>query len=356
MAIWGLGTLGSACLRALQRLPEFELVAVYTYNPEKSGKDAGLVIGIPATGVDVTNDRDAFMGCDAECVLYTPRDFGFDYTESDKDLQDLLGAGRNVITALAYRNLAAWRGEGIAEQLTASCQHGRSTLYVTGLEPDFMSERLTMTLSGLCTDIEHMRLVEIFRSDGVGDEMWLAGGFGLPPGDSNYVDMAAQLVRNYFVPSMMWTAQQMGRPIERVEPSIKSILAPHDIELPDRNRRVAKGTVGGLEFSWDLYSGEAVFFRGEGYYYVGDVMRPPKAVGDDCWLIEIEGRPSVSLTLQALASAKLGTVVYDDDPTSPGYYATAGPLIQAIPDVVEAEAGIRDDLKPHSFWRTDFRG
>ena len=69
---WATGTVGSAALKYFIENPVIDLVGVYVTNPEKVGKDAGDLVGLPKTGVLATGDVSEIMAMDADCVLFAP--------------------------------------------------------------------------------------------------------------------------------------------------------------------------------------------------------------------------------------------------------------------------------------------
>ena len=54
-----------------------------------------------------------------------------------------------------------------------------------------------------------------------------------------------------------------------------------------------------------------------------------------------------------MASSEGNSMRYSEDPTPPGYYATAVPLIQAVPLVINSEAGIKENEGPLLHFRSD---
>ena len=351
VGVWGTGRLGVACIRAIERMPELALTAALAYDDAKRDRDAGEVAGIGPNGVTVTTDRDALLVSDAACVLYLAMDFG-DW-RSDADLLDLLEAGKNVVTALPYKNLK-WRGTEIAARFEAAAKQGGATLYASGVDPDFVSERLVLTASGLCSEVSHIHVRELFRCDTIGAEVFAIAGFGKPVDDEGQREFLAGMTANYCVPSMTYVAERMGRPLDRVTPTVQSHPAPVDIELPQTT--IAAGTTAMLSIRHDGYSEGELFSTIELCYFLTDLMRPAEANVDECWFVTIEGRPSVRVTLEALASASTGALRYDDDPTPPGYYLTAAPLLQAIPAVVAAAPGVKDAFGVDQLhWKRDQR-
>ena len=69
---WATGVVGKAALQHFIGNPIFELVGVLVTNPEKVGKDAGDLAGLPKTGVLATNDVEKIYALDADCVHYAP--------------------------------------------------------------------------------------------------------------------------------------------------------------------------------------------------------------------------------------------------------------------------------------------
>ncbi len=209
-------------------------------------------------------------------------------------------------------------------------------------------------MSGLSNDITHIHLREYFRMDGsVGDEMLGVVGFGLPLDDPTAGAVLPLLARSYDVPSMTHIAELMGRPIERVEVTNKSVAAPRAISYREIN--IAAGTIGMLGICFEGFVGDGPFVTFENFYYLTEAMRPDGAQSDECWKLTIEGRPSFSVTVEAMASVELGIDRYEDDETSPGYLATTVAMVQAIAPVVAAPPGIRATPVPPTHWKADAR-
>ncbi len=69
---WATGNVGRRGLRAALDRDVFELVGVYAFSPDKVGRDAGELAGIPSVGVLATDGVDALIGHAPDCVS-TPR-------------------------------------------------------------------------------------------------------------------------------------------------------------------------------------------------------------------------------------------------------------------------------------------
>ena len=114
---WGTGNVGRHALRTIVERPDFDLVGVRVYNPDKVGQDAGALLGGAPLGVLATDDVDAVLALDADCVCYAPLGTTLDdYTQPLEDLCRLLASGKNVVSsAVEYY---AYFKPGIAPQRT----------------------------------------------------------------------------------------------------------------------------------------------------------------------------------------------------------------------------------------------
>jgi 2,4-diaminopentanoate dehydrogenase len=66
------GNVGIHALRSLIQRPELELVGVHAHGPAKVGVDAGQLCGLGVTtGVVATDDLEALIALQADCVVYT---------------------------------------------------------------------------------------------------------------------------------------------------------------------------------------------------------------------------------------------------------------------------------------------
>lgn len=352
VAVAGPGGLGLCAIRELHRLPETELVGVLAYSPGKDGVDAGELAGIGPIGVAATTDFEKFLALDVEAVLFTGRDFG-DW-RSDNEILRLLEAGKNVITMLPYHYLKS-RGEDVAARFQAACEKGGATLHGTGITPGFFNERMALLATSLSNDITHIRFQEFFNAEPLAGalETLQLFGFGSRKEDAEANIAVAMLAENYLRQPILFYADQLGIKIERIERTAQMEVAPVAIETPATT--IQPGTVGTVSYAWTAYSNGKPFYTTEVYWYLGDVMRPKAADGNDFWTIEIEGRPSVRVTVAAKASFAEDMYIRPDEPTPPGYTATVVTLVQALPVVVAAAPGLLLPALPQFHWKPDLR-
>lgn len=352
IGIAGPGGLGLCAIREIRRLPEMELAAVLAYSPAKNGKDAGELAGIGPVGVEVTTDFDKFVACDVDCVLYTGRDFG-DW-RSDAEILRLLEAGRNVITMLPYHYLKS-RGADVEARFRQAAEKGGATLHGSGITPGYFNERMALLATGLTNAVTHVRFQEFFNAEPLAGalETLQMFGFGSPKEVAEQNQAVAMMAENYLRQPILFAADALGIKLDRVERRAQMQVAPVDIETPAAT--IKAGTIGTVSYAWTAYANGKPFYTTEVYWYLGDVMRPAAAVGNDFWTIEVEGRPSLRVTVASQASYEENIYIKPDEPTPPGYTMTVVTMVQAIPAVVKAAPGLLLPALPQFHWKPDLR-
>jgi 4-hydroxy-tetrahydrodipicolinate reductase len=351
---WGPGHIGGATLREVLRRPdEYEVVGARVYSPAKEGRDVGELVGMSPIGVAATSDVDAILALDADCVVFTP--LPLDRDQVTADAIALLRSGKNVVTTTTF-HYPQLHGADYVHELEDACQAGHVTLHGTGVHPSFMVERLIMTLTGVFTDVRHVRLAEACETSRALSEMapeFLALiGFGQPLEQITPEGPGAMLVNPYYHGTIAYAANALygADPQDvRFEHEHFGIAADRDHVFP--NVTIAAGTALTLVHVHRGYLGDHHFFTNEEYYYVGADGRtvgdsgPPFGPyrGDANYAIEIKGDPS-DLTLQL----DLEDTRRDNVPTIT--YLSVVPLLQSIEHAINAEPGIlHPNVAPH--WR-----
>lgn len=352
VAVAGPGGLGLGAIREIQRLPETQLVAVLAYSPGKNGKDAGELAGIGTIGVKATTDFKAFLDNDVDCVLYTGRDFG-DW-RADNEILQLLESGKNVITMLPYHYLKS-RGPEVEARFRQAAEKGRATLHGSGITPGFFNERMALLATGLSNDITHIKFQEFFNAEPLAGALDTLNmfGFGAKKEEAERNVAVAMLAENYLRQPIQFAADQLGIRIDRIDRRSQLQTTPVAIKTPAKT--IEPGTVGTVSYAWTAYANGKPFYTTEVYWYLGEAMRPATALGNDFWTIEIEGRPSLRISIASMASYKDNIYIRPDEPTPPGYTMTVVTMVQAIPAVVAAAPGLLLPALPQFHWKPDLR-
>ena len=352
VAVIGPGGLGQPSIREVLRLPEFELMGVLAFSDSKNGVDAGELVGMQPCGILATTNFDEFLQLETDAVVYTGRDFG-DWRADDQILA-LLEAGHNVVTPLPYHYLKV-RGEDVEARFEAAAKKGNATLHGSGITPGFFNERLAMLMTGLSNDVQHIKFQEFFNvapMEGAADLLKLFG-FGSTVEEAQKTDAAAMLAENYLREPIMFAADRLGLTLEKIERTSQLKTTDGAIAAPSLD--IDADTVGLVSYAWTGYANGKPFYTTEVFYFLGDSMRPAECVGDDYWTVQIEGRPSLKVSIQAQASFAENIIIRPEEPSPPGYTITVIAMIQAIPALAEAAPGLLQPDMPQFHWKPDQR-
>ncbi len=89
---WATGEVGRAAINAVLAHPELRLVGCWVHSPQKTGVDAGELVGQAPIGVAATNSLDDIVALEADCVIYSP------LLPNPSEVAALLASGKNVVT------------------------------------------------------------------------------------------------------------------------------------------------------------------------------------------------------------------------------------------------------------------
>lgn len=354
--VWGPGKMGSYAMYYLINSKEFELVGVRGYLENEVNVDAGTFLGIDPVGVMMTDDEDALLALDADCVIYTSAEDP-NYA-TDKDMLKILESGKNIVTTLPYHNMKNFRDEEIVNKFKEVCERKNVSFSAGGVDPDIISDRILLSMAGACSDIKQAKITEVWNvSNGAPEPLKFLGyGKSVEEAQKNTQVFASAV---NFQKTVVYTAEEdFGVKFDRVVESHEFHEAKEDITEP---WLIEKGTVGRVTHHMDCYvdsiSTEKPFFAVDLEWYFGEKMLPENANIEDDYILTIEGTPSLCSHISFKVSNESDEKVinYGNRVLTPNYVVTVMSIIQTIPSVVEAEAGLLPSFKPPVHWMQDLR-
>ena len=180
--VWGTGNVGQPALRTVVSNPALELAGVVVSNPDKVGRDAGELCGLPALGVAANDDVEAALERGADAVAYCASgDFRPD--EALADIERCLRAGLNVVSTSVYPFYDPRSApENLRERMAAAAEAGGTSLFVSGIDPGYINDLIPLLLSGFCESIDEIRAFEFFNyaTYNAPDAVRNLVGFGMP--------------------------------------------------------------------------------------------------------------------------------------------------------------------------------
>ena len=353
--VWGPGGMGLVAIWEILQSRAFELVGVRAYSEAKHGTDVGDLLGIAPVGVLASTDVDALLALDCDCIFYSAREVG-DYA-TDEEILGLLSAGKNVVTSLPYQDARYFRDDDFVQKLDAACAAGGSVFHASGIDPDLISERVLLALTGLCSDITSIKLSENWDCSH-GEPFKLAFiGIGKTPEEAKRLPLAERIPTN-FLKAIVRTAEHvLGVKYDRVVETHDYVPTPTDLEIPFH---IPAGTVARVTHRLEGHidaRGPQPFFTMEYNWLMGPTMMPPGSEPGQYWVAEIEGRPSMRMAIDLRTSLKSDARHYQIGKlkTEPGYHGVVAPCLQAIPHMCQAPPGVMPSFGPTLHWMDDLR-
>jgi 4-hydroxy-tetrahydrodipicolinate reductase len=338
VVVWSTGTIGRHAIAGVDAHPDLELVGVWVSNPDKDGKDAGVLAELGRElGIRATTDRDALIALAPDAIVHTAMadDRVFECIE---DLISFLEAGINVTSSGPV--LLQWPNGILPPELLTRIDDagraGNASLHVNGIDPGFANDVLPLVLTSLSQRIDEVRVMEIcdystYYQPVVMGEMF---GFGRP------MDFRAMLWEPGVL-TMAWgsVVRQIAAALDVTldEPLTEEVdRRPAEVDTPSVSGRVPAGTLGAVRFQ---LIGKV---DGTPRVVLEHITRTapdqvpqwetPPAGADGCYRVRITGEPMMQLDLTHHGQ--------HGDHNVSGMITTAQRIITTLPAVVAAEPGL----------------
>src|SRR6266498_1951122 len=308
---WSTGNVGRLALHGIVQHPDLELAGILVHSPDKAGKDAGELAGLPPVGVTATSDPDEILALGADCVSYTATG---DLRPDDAvaDMARILEAGSNVVSTsvvpLVYPPSAPQR---YTDPLETACKAGGVSCLTSGIDPGFANDLIPFTFLGACGRVDSVRVMEILDYS----TYLQAGVLGLAWGGTVSV-----------------LAAGLGVELDDVREVHERVPAARDYQTPLGT--IAAGTTAGMRFEVQGMVGGEPRVVLEHVTRINEEVAPewPRLPGQGGYRVDIKGNPSLHCQFHFEGE--------DGDHNTGGLMATAMRCLNAIPAVCDADPGL----------------
>ena len=312
---YGVGPIGASIARLMREKQAIEICGAIDTDPAKAGKDLGEVVGAADAPWGVT------VSADAKEVLEQAADVVIHSTSSSlpKVMDQLLAcleAESCVVStceelAYPYRTYPE-----LAAKLDAAAKDWGVALVGTGVNPGFVMDKLVVTLAAVSQRIEHAKALRIVDASKRRLPLQRKIGAGMTVEEFR-AQVAAGVIKHVGLPeSVAMIADSLNLPVQEITEAIEPVVARERVQTELLTveagqaagvHQIARGTAGGKEL---------VYL--ELQMYVG-AENPADT-------IELQGHPNISLVIPG---------------GSHGDIATASVVVNSIPVILDAPAGLR---------------
>lgn len=335
--VWGTGNVGVPALRLVLANPALSLAGVIVSNPAKVGRDAGDLCGLPPTGVHATSDPAEALAAGADAVAYCASG-DFRPTEAIDDVERCLRAGLSVVSTSIYPLYDPDSApDDLRLRMSQACAAGRSSLFVSGVDPGFINDLVPVLLGGFCERIDEVRAFELFNYSTYAqpDAVRNLVGMGQP------MDATPPMLAPG-VPTMVWggvirlMARGFGVELDAIREDVEKRALPRTVET--RLGRFEQGTMGAFRLQVSGIVGGRPRLVVDHVTRIVNGVAPewPAPRGDGVHGVEIRGRPNLTVTFEP-----------EDDEGSAGgggNTTAAARIVNAIPFVCTSPPGLLDAL------------
>jgi hypothetical protein len=325
---WATGNIGLRSLRAVIEHPRYELVGLWVHSPEKVGRDAGELCGLPPVGVKATSSIEDIIALKADCILYMQQSVDLDV------VCRLLGSGANIVTTRAEFHNPAKIDPAMRVRVEDACQRGRSSIHSTGSSPGFITEAVIIALASIQRRIDRLTIDEYgdVSSRNSPDLLFRVMGFGAQPG--SVLDHEQNLIHLSRLHSLALVADAMSLPLDDFQ-------VIEEVAIARKTTRISAGvieagTVAATRTTQQAMRDGRWAFRVRSTWYCTEDIEPAWELRENGWRILLEGDTPLDVGITF--------------PVPPEQYAaftpgvTAHRPVNAIPYVCAASPGIRSTL------------
>ena len=343
---WSTGYTGRFALKYVLNNPNLELVGVKCFGSDKQGVDAGVIAGLPDTGILATQDTQALLALDADCVLYMPGDpdlsdptkKGTRTFELFEAVIPILESGKNVVSILTSHigpQFLGPEGQECVARLERACQKSGTTFFATGFEPGFMADVLSLCLASSCAEVHSIRAFEILDYSDY-DKLETLQAVGLCVNPEQLAGKSPDALLSVWRSVPEYVAQGIGAKLDDVRVVADFRTAPETF-VTHRGITVEKGVIAGLRFSVEGRVENEPVIAIEHISRMREDIAPewPRLQPKGGYRIEIEGSNPVHADFHLALPGGTGNSFAD------AMASTAARAVNAIEFACEATPGVK---------------
>jgi 2,4-diaminopentanoate dehydrogenase len=312
---YGVGPIGASIVRLMRQKNSLEIIGAIDKDPAKAGRDLGEVVGAPDApwGVPVLPDAQAVLAKPADVVVHSTSSYLPSVMEQ---LLECVAAGCCIVSTCEELAYPFRKHPELSKKLDAAAMEEGVALVGTGVNPGFVMDKLALTLSAVAQRIDWVSAVRIVDASKRRLPLQKKIGAGMTP-DEFRRQVAAGVIKHHGLPeSIAMVADGLGFALDDISEAIEPVIADEAVQT--EYLEVTAGQVAGVhQIARGSASGKEKIFM-ELKMYVG--ARHPADT------VVLKGEPHLTLTIPG------GTH---------GDVATAAVVVNAIPAILAANAGLR---------------
>ena len=312
---YGVGPIGASVVRLMRQKSAIEITGAIDSDPAKAGRDLGEVVGAADApwGIRVSADAAPVLAGQVDVVMHCTASHLKDVMSQ---LLACLEAGCCVVSTCEELAYPFRKHPELAARLDAAAKEEGVALVGVGVNPGFVLDKLVLTLAAVAQRIDSVRAVRIVDASKRRLPLQKKIGAGMTPQEF-HERVAAGVIKHHGLPeSVAMVADALGFAVDQISETIEPVIAEDRVKT--EFLEVEAGQVAGVhQIARGTIAGAETIFM-ELKMYVG--------AKDPADTVTLAGEPNITLTIPG------GTH---------GDIATAAVAVNAIPEILAAQAGLR---------------
>ena len=312
---YGVGPIGASIARLMREKQAIEICGAIDTDPAKAGRDLGEVVGAPDApwGVKISADAKDVLEQAADIVIHSTS------SSLPKVMDQLIAcleAESCVVSTCEELSYPYRKYPEAAAKLDATAKDWGVALVGTGVNPGFVMDKLVITLAAVSQQIENAKALRVVDASMRRLPLQKKIGAGMSVEEFRQ-QVDAGVIKHVGLPeSVAMVADSLNLAVDNITETIEPVIAKEPVRTEFLSvdpgqaagvHQIARGTAGGKEL---------VYL--ELQMYVG--------AKDPHDTVELQGRPNISLVIPG---------------GSHGDIATASVVVNSIPAILDAPAGLR---------------
>jgi 4-hydroxy-tetrahydrodipicolinate reductase len=312
---YGVGPIGAALVRLMREKTSIEIIGAIDTDPAKAGRDLGELVGAADApwGVAVTSDAEGMLRETADVVVHSTSS---SLPTVANQLLACLTAEACVVSTCEELAYPFRKHPVLAKRIDAEAKTWGVAITGTGVNPGFAMDKLLLTLSAVSRRVISARALRTVNASLRREPLQRKIGAGLTVEEFRE-KVAAGVIKHHGLPeSLAMVSDALDLGVTEITETIEPVVARGAVRTDFLN--VSAGHVAGVhQIAQGLVDGEEKVYM-ELQMYVGAETPHDTA--------ELRGDPDISLTIPGGIHGDIGT---------------AGVVVNTIPAILEAPAGLR---------------
>ncbi len=250
---YGLGPIGAGIARLIAGRPDLQIVGAIDVDPDKVGRDVGLVIGLPnELGIQVSADAPGVLRATRPDVVILAT--GSELARVASQIRQAIAVGASVVSTCEELSYPFDTHPELAQELDRLARGQGVVVLGTGVNPGFAMDTLPLALTAVSQRVDAVRVRR--RQDAARRRLPLQRkiGAGLAPAEFAEQARDGRVGHVGLLQSVQAIAHGLGWRLDRIEQEITPVLAAVEtrtdaLVIPAGHvlgvRQTARGVVGG---------------------------------------------------------------------------------------------------------------